>query len=125
MDRTRRTTHRIVIAAPAVATQFNAWIDRHPGIHPEAGGDKTFTVPLFLTTDPDDSTPRAYVCGWDLHPAKWSAIADRVTDRGLSVNDPNTGVIAHYRSVNWTLADALADTTRKRFALRTALDTDP
>jgi hypothetical protein len=116
--------HRILILNASQAAAANQWLRRHPTLNPI--GDDYVTVRLALLGDPDDaSIVRAYACGAWLTPNQWLTLSGYLSDRGWLINDPSPATDgAHYLSSQYTFEQALADTTRKPFALKTVPTND-
>ncbi len=109
---------RIIILRASRAEAVNAWIARQ-SFHGE-GGDATFDVPLWRTShDPEVDPPAAYWTSWNIRPAWWTKLSDRVAAEGWKVNSTdNDNDISHYLASGFTAQEALDDTTRKPIALK-------
>ena len=113
------TTRRNLIVNDAHRPVIHPWLKNHAQLDRRGGGDKTFSVKLALLSDPDDgSVVRAWLCCWKLPDAWWVTLRDKVLSQGWTVNDPMSTDFAQYPFTTWSLADVLADTTRKSHALK-------
>jgi len=114
------TQHRIIYVNANRKTEVVNFIRNHPLLNPLGGTEDGFPRRVALLGDPDDaSVVRAYVAGWILRPQQWETLRDFLVGKGWKINTPDAdNDITHYLTANWTLAETLADQTRKGFKLK-------
>lgn len=109
---------RWLLLREARVAAVNSWLANHPQLDLRGGGLQSFNVRLNLNADPP-STVRARLCRWDMPDAWEQAVRDEITSRGWLVNTTNaTNDLSSYNVESWTLAQVLADTTRKPAVLK-------
>jgi hypothetical protein len=119
--------HRVIIVNANRRDQIRNFVRNYrdsEGINhldPLGGGGHFTKTELALLGDPDDgSIVRSYAVGWWLPQAHWVILRDWFqTTVNWKVNTTDAdNDISHYNSANWTWPQILADTTKKRFAVK-------
>ncbi len=118
------TKHRIIILRESRVVTANNWLHNHATLDNSAGGkhggNQTFTEKVALLTDPDDgSVVRGRIIRWKMPDAWRTLLLDKFQTLGWKFNTTdNDNDVSAYNADAWTLAEALADITRKPFALK-------